>query len=99
MSRATKISISAVLNPKSYEKISFALPKYGGSRFVFRFFGSLECSRLQNSFCPPAHSEPRCARRGANSVRAISRIHHQEISMLVLHVKRLCNVCLTTKYL
>src|SRR3989344_3039110 len=56
MSRATKISISAVLNPKSYEKIPFALPKYGSSRFVFRFFGSLECSQLQNSFCPPIPS-------------------------------------------
>src|SRR3989344_8534254 len=59
------------------EKISFALPKYGSSRFVFRFFGSLECSRLRNSFCPPAHSEPRFARRGANSVRAIFRKHRQ----------------------
>ena len=45
------------------EKISFALPKYGSGRFVFRFFGSLESS-LRNLFCPPAHSEPRCARRG-----------------------------------
>src|SRR3989338_6285564 len=59
------------------EKISFALPKYGSSRFVFRFFGSLECSRLRNSFCPPAHSEPRTAWRGQNSVRAIFRIHRQ----------------------
>src|SRR3989338_3605337 len=40
------------------EKISFALPKYGSSRFVFRFFGSLECSRLRNSFCPPDPSPP-----------------------------------------
>src|SRR3990167_3101646 len=51
--------------------------KYGSSRFVFRFFGSLECSRLQNSFCPPTHSESRTAWRGANSVRANSRIHRQ----------------------
>ncbi len=29
-------------------------------------------------FAPPAHSEPRKARRGANSVRAISRIHRQQ---------------------
>src|SRR3989344_4700752 len=39
------------LNP--YEKISFALSKYDLSRFVFRFFGSLECPRLHNSFCRP----------------------------------------------
>src|SRR3989344_1247640 len=59
------------------EKISFALPKYGSSRFVFRFFSSLGCSRLRNSFCPPAHSESHEAGRGQNSVRAISRIHRQ----------------------
>ncbi|OGJ01523.1 hypothetical protein A3G98_00285 [Candidatus Nomurabacteria bacterium RIFCSPLOWO2_12_FULL_37_8] len=29
-----------------YEKISFAPTKYGSSRFVFRFFGSLECSQF-----------------------------------------------------
>src|SRR3989344_3811165 len=31
------------------EKISFALTKYGSSRFVFRFFGSLERARRANS--------------------------------------------------
>jgi len=35
-----------------YKKISFALPKYGSSRFVFRFFGSLECARRSRAFCP-----------------------------------------------
>src|SRR3989344_1050530 len=49
--------------------------KYGSSRFVFRFFGGLECSRLRLLLCPPANSEPRKARRGQNSVRAIFRIH------------------------
>ena len=50
--------------------------KYGSSRFVFRFFGSLE-SLFGNSFCPPAPSEQRSARRGQNSVRAIFKIHRQ----------------------
>src|SRR3989338_6857163 len=43
-------TLSSSCFEKIDEKISFALPKYGSSRFVFRFFGSLECSRLQNSF-------------------------------------------------
>ena len=57
-----------------YDKISFALAKYGSSRFVFRFFGSLESSR-RSCDCCPAVSEPRGARQRENSVRAISKIH------------------------
>ena len=59
------------------KKFLLPLAKYGSSRLVFRFFGSLEYSRLRLSFCPPAHPEPRKAGRGANSVRAIFRIHRQ----------------------
>src|SRR3989338_4611964 len=70
-------TLSSSCFEKIDEKISFALPKYGSSRFVFRFFGSLECSRLRLSFCPPAHSESREAGREQNFVRAISRIHRQ----------------------
>src|SRR3989344_99550 len=53
------------------KKFLLPLAKYGSSRLVFRFFGSLEYSRLRLSFCPPAHSEPPQARPGADSVRAI----------------------------
>jgi hypothetical protein len=54
----------------------FLLPltKYGSSRFVFRFFGSLECSRRSRTACP----EPRSARRGLKLVRAIFKIHRQK---------------------
>ena len=51
--------------------------KYGSSRFVFRFFGSLERARRSRTFCP-ATPEPRSARRGQNSVRAIFKIHRQK---------------------
>jgi hypothetical protein len=61
---------------KIYKKISFALTKYASSRFVFGLFGSLEFSR-RSRVCPPAHSEPREARRGEKQVRAIFRIHRQ----------------------
>src|SRR3990167_4175403 len=43
----------------------------------FRFFGSLERARQPHPF-PPATPEPRSARRGQNSVRAISKIHRQK---------------------
>jgi hypothetical protein len=54
----------------------FLLPliKYGSSRFVFRFFGSLECARLRRTACP----EQRGARRGLKLVRAIFKIHRQK---------------------
>src|SRR3990167_8824341 len=47
------------------EKFSFALTKYGSSRFVFRFFGSLERARRSRPFCPAtpeASLAPRRAR-------------------------------------
>jgi hypothetical protein len=48
--------------------------KYGSSRFIFRFFGSLECAAESLRIYSPPPYEPREARR-ANSVRAILRIH------------------------
>jgi hypothetical protein len=56
------------------KKCSFILFKTWFEPIVFnRFFGSLEKVRLRRSVCP----EPREARRGLNSVRAISKIHRQ----------------------
>ena len=44
-------------------KNSFALTKYDSSRFVFRFFGSLECSRRSRSFLSPP-APPKAAPSG-----------------------------------
>jgi len=59
------------------KKFSFALTKYGSSRFVFRFFGSLECSWRSRANFPPSRPEPAAGGRGQNSVRAIFNIHRQ----------------------
>src|SRR3970282_652922 len=59
------------------KKFLFALTKYGSSRFVFRFFGSLECERRSRAFLLTPTPEPRSVRRG-NAVRAIFKIHRQK---------------------
>jgi len=59
------------------KKFSFALTKYGSSRFVFRFFGGPECSWRSRTDFLPSRPEPAAGGRGQNSVRAIFNIHRQ----------------------
>lgn len=71
-----------------HTQLAFSFSKFKELEFAAKNL-KLECSRLCNSWRlsrsspeamvrdPPAHSEPRSARRWQNSVRAIFRVHRQ----------------------